>query len=115
MKITVKQLRKMIAEAIEAHPGVVAKFKHPLKPPTKLQGAEPTVEPGELPPGTRIPLVFSDVDFGTEEFGFIPHPRKRRSASSEEDSESQDAAYAAHLKKLGVAAKVDPKGYVVLL
>jgi len=114
MKITVKQLRKMIAEAIEAHPDPLreAPRKAPKGPRVT---SEPTVAAGDLPPGTRIPLVFSDVDFGTEEFGFIEHPPKVRDGLRSDEEESQNDAYVAHMANLGIPAKVDRWGYVVLL
>lgn len=55
----------------------------------------------------KIPLQFSDDDFGTEEFGFIP-------LLSGEDPEDADRRYEKHLMTQGVRGRVDRMGNVVV-
>lgn len=53
----------------------------------------------------KIPLLFSDVSFGTDEYGFIP--RKMSSSCDAEDiAEAEDFAYQRHLKAQGIRARV---------
>lgn len=40
----------------------------------------------------KIELLFSDVDMGCEEFGFIPRPKRT-------DPDDQDSAYAKHVRQ----------------
>ena len=51
-----------------------------------------------------INLLFSDTDFGTHEWGFIP--RKVDSLNPEDASDSEDARYQRHLARLGISARV---------
>lgn len=55
----------------------------------------------------KIPLQFSDIDFGTEEFGFIP-------VEPGEDPDDADRRYERHLAAQGVTATVDPMGNLVV-
>ena len=55
----------------------------------------------------KIPLLFSDSTFGTEEFGFI-------STLPGEDPDDADRRYEKHLRDQGVPARVDRMGNVVL-
>lgn len=55
----------------------------------------------------KIPLQFSDIDFGTEEFGFIP-------VEPGEDPDDADRRYERHLAAQGVTAQVDPMGNLVV-
>lgn len=56
-------------------------------------------EGGTLVMNSRIPILFSDVSYGTIEYGFIP-----RSGNSDPDDE--DAVYERHLVARGVPARV---------
>jgi hypothetical protein len=55
----------------------------------------------------KIPLMFSDNDFGTEEFGFIP-------LMSGEDPDDADRRYEKHLRAQGIRGRVDRMGNVVV-
>ena len=59
----------------------------------------------------QIEMLFSDVSFGTHEYGFIPRGKKNRDASDACDSE--DVRYMKHLRAQGVEARV-ANGYVTL-
>ena len=54
----------------------------------------------------KIELLFSDVSFGTEEFGFIPRLRSF-------NPDKEDLSYVKYLKSKGVDARV-ANGYVWL-
>ena len=54
-----------------------------------------------------IPLLFSDISFGTEEFGFIP----RRPSGSAWAEDGEDTRYRKFLASKGVVARV-AGGYV---
>ena len=49
-----------------------------------------------------IPLLFSDISFGTEEFGFIP----RRPSGSAWAEDGEDTRYRKFLASKGVVARV---------
>ena len=51
-----------------------------------------------------INLLFSDTDFGTREWGFIP--RKLDPRNPEDASDSEDVRYQRHLARLGISARV---------
>lgn len=51
-----------------------------------------------------INLLFSDTDFGTHEWGFIP--RKPDPYNPEDASDSEDFRYQRHLARLGISARV---------
>lgn len=54
----------------------------------------------------KIEMLFSDVSFGTQEYGFIPRGKNR-------DEDSEDVRYSRHLRSLGIVAKV-ANGYVFI-
>jgi len=51
-----------------------------------------------------IDLLFSDVSFGTHEFGFLP--RKLQPGNAEDAGDSEDARYRKHLAGMGIEARV---------
>jgi hypothetical protein len=51
-------------------------------------------------------MMFSDIDFGTEEYGYLP-------TIPNEDPDDQDMRYQRHLKKMGISATVRD-GYVAI-
>ena len=55
----------------------------------------------------KIPLQFSDIDFGTEEFGYIPNIEG-------EDPDDADTRYIQHLSKQGIRARIDTMGNLVV-
>lgn len=55
----------------------------------------------------KIPLHFSDIDFGTEEFGFIP-------VEPGEDPDDSDRRYERHLAAQGVRGSIDRMGNLVV-
>ena len=61
---------------------------------------------------TKIEMTFSDVEFGTKEYGYIP--RKRAKGVDDDDAcLSEDSRYRKHLASQGVEARVFD-GYVWL-
>ena len=52
----------------------------------------------------KIELLFSDVSFGTHEFGFLP--RKLARGDAEDAGDSEDARYRKHLAGMGIEARV---------
>jgi hypothetical protein len=52
----------------------------------------------------KIELLFSDVSFGTHEFGFLP--RKLGPGDAEDAGDSEDARYRKHLARMGIEARV---------
>lgn len=59
----------------------------------------------------QIEMLYSDVSFGTQEYGFIPRGKKNRNA--EDACDSEDLRYARHLRSQGIDARV-ANGYVTL-
>ena len=55
----------------------------------------------------KIPLKFSDIDFGTDEFGYIE-------TMPGEDPDDADMRYVKYLRGKGVMARVDQMGNVVV-
>lgn len=53
---------------------------------------------------TKIELKFSDIDFGCDEYGFIPRPEVDLIA--EDQAEAEDRRYMRYLKARGVKANV---------
>jgi len=51
-----------------------------------------------------IDLLFSDVSFGTHEFGFLP--RKLGRGDVEDVADSEDSRYRKHLAGMGIEARV---------
>ena len=47
----------------------------------------------------RIPLLISDLEIGTREYGFIARPKDM-------DPDDEDRLYQRHLRKMGVVARV---------
>lgn len=59
----------------------------------------------------KIELLFSDVSFGTHEYGFIP--RSLNSEDSENSSEQEDREYQRFLRKSNPQARV-VEGIVII-
>lgn len=55
----------------------------------------------------KIPMKFSDTDFGTDEYGYIP-------TMPGEDPDDADMRYTKHLRDQGVRGRVDAMGNVVV-